>query len=342
MAADPDELGRAYEASVPAERRRRDGVHYTPADVAEGLVHLALDGLTCAEPVVCDPACGGGAFLLAAGRALAAGGLDPRHIASELLWGMDSDAGAVRVARDSIAAWSGVDPGEHVLVGDGLRASERWPARFDVVVGNPPFQNQLERATLRPDPLPPRLAAVAGPYTDTAWLFLVDALELVHAQGRVALVQPQSLLAARDAPAVREEVARRASLHGVWTCADAGFDADVRVCAPVVHVGATAPTRVRGWQGRAFAEDTSRALAAGASWAALRSGGDPPPPVNVGATSTTLASIATATAGLRRQLYGVAPFVIAREHADDAAYPKLITVGLIDPGAVSWGTRKTR
>src|SRR3954447_13588963 len=121
MAADPDELGRAYEASVPAERRRRDGVHYTPADVAEGLVHLALEGLTCAEPVVCDPACGGGALLLAAARALAARGLDPRQIASELLWGMDSDAGAVRVAREAMAAWAGVDPGGHVAGGDELR-----------------------------------------------------------------------------------------------------------------------------------------------------------------------------------------------------------------------------
>src|SRR3954453_10437319 len=130
MAADPDELGRAYEASLPAAQRRRDGVHYTPADVADGLVRIALDGLDCAEPVICDPACGGGAFLLAAGRALATRGLDPRHVATELLWGMDSDAGAVRVTREAIAAWAGVDAGDHVVVGDGLRASERWPARF--------------------------------------------------------------------------------------------------------------------------------------------------------------------------------------------------------------------
>src|SRR3954463_12531494 len=141
MAADPDELGRAYEASVPAARRRRDGVHYTPADVAGGLVHLALEGLTCAEPVVCDPACGGGAFLLAAGRALAARGPDPRHIATKLLWGMDSDAGAVRVPREALAGWAGVDRGARVGGGGGLRAPGGGPAGFDVVVGTPPFQN---------------------------------------------------------------------------------------------------------------------------------------------------------------------------------------------------------
>src|SRR4051794_25002167 len=115
MAADPDELGRAYEASLPAARRHRDGVHYTPPAIADGLVRLALegmqlDGLDRVEPVVCDPACGGGAFLLAAGRALETRGLDPRLIAAELLWGIDSDVDAVRVTREAILAWTGVDP----------------------------------------------------------------------------------------------------------------------------------------------------------------------------------------------------------------------------------------
>src|SRR5690349_20469702 len=123
MVADPDALGRAYEASLTPERRRRDGVHYTPADVADGLVAIALDGLSTASPLVCDPACGGGAFLLAAARALVARGLEPHDVARDLLWGTDSDPGAVAVARAAIEAWCGVDPGDHLVAGDGLRAS---------------------------------------------------------------------------------------------------------------------------------------------------------------------------------------------------------------------------
>ena len=53
-------------------------------------------------------------------------------------------------------------------------------------------------------------------------------------------------------------------------------------------------------------------------------------------------TIATATAGFRRQFYGVAPFVVDRAEADDTEHPKLITVGLIDAGAVAWGARTTR
>jgi hypothetical protein len=99
---------------------------------------------------------------------------------------------------------------------------------------------------------------------------------------------------------------------------------------------------VRRWNGRAFTEEPARRLAASAtSWAALRSGGDPPPPTDI-RSRATLASVATATAGFRRQFYGVAPFVVDRLDADDASFPKLITVGLIDPGAVAWGRRSTR
>jgi hypothetical protein len=85
-----------------------------------------------------------------------------------------------------------------------------------------------------------------------------------------------------------------------------------------------------------------RISAKAASWAALRSGGDPPPAVELDKEGPTLASIATATAGFRRQFYGVAPFVVDRLDADDELFPKLITVGLIDPGAVAWGRRSTR
>jgi len=48
-------------------RRRELGAFYTPSDVADRLVERALPE---GAPVVCDPACGDGAFLLAAARRL--------------------------------------------------------------------------------------------------------------------------------------------------------------------------------------------------------------------------------------------------------------------------------
>jgi hypothetical protein len=317
---------------LSAARRRELGSFYTPADVAARLVAIALDDLGPAARV-CDPACGDGAFLLAAGRALAAAGGAPEVIARDLLWGADIDAGAVAAARAAIVAWSGVDAGDHLVVADGLRLGERWPAPFDAVVGNPPFLNQLEQATVRDSgALPPQLAALAGPYTDTAWLFLASSLELVHGEGRVVLVQPQSLLAARDAARVRDAVAPR--LRGLWWCAEPLFDASVRVCAPVLG---SAGAMVERWHGRDVAPIKGARPPRGSTWSPLVPSDVPVHalPSNTG----TLADLATATAGFRDQFYGLAPHVVDEPDGDD---PLLITSGLIDVGGVSWGARTTR
>ena len=110
---------------------------------------------------------------------------------------------------------------------------EPWRGRFDAVVGNPPFLNQLERATVRRAAAAAcRSTRIAGPYTDTAWLFLVVARQLVRSGGRAVLVQPQSLVAARDAAPVRDAIGD--TLEGLWWCDELLFDASVRVCAPVL------------------------------------------------------------------------------------------------------------
>ena len=312
-------------------RRREIGAFYTPVDVAERLVDLALDGLAGA-PAVCDPACGDGVFLLAAGRALADRGLDRATVARELLWGCDLDADAIEVARSAIVSWSGVDPGEHLVVADGLTIGARWRARFDAVVGNPPFLNQLERATVRRDPLPERLLDVARPYTDTAWLFLLAACDLVRDGGRVVLVQPQSLLAARDAAPVRAHIGDR--LTGLWWCDDALFDANVHVCAPVLG-----PTthQVRRWSGRDVRPVEPAARPSSATWGSLVAADVPDVALSTG--HGTLADLAGATAGFRDEFYGLAPHIRDERDGDR---PLLVTSGLIDVGGISWGERVTR
>src|SRR3954467_455088 len=101
---------------LSTERRRALGAFYTPPDVARRLVDIAFAG-TSGPLRVCDPACGDGAFLLAAADALAERGIDRATIARDLLWGCDIDAGAVTTAGSAIATWSGgASPHDHVLV----------------------------------------------------------------------------------------------------------------------------------------------------------------------------------------------------------------------------------
>jgi hypothetical protein len=312
-------------------RRRELGAFYTPVDVAERLVGLALDGLE-GEPTVCDPACGDGVFLLAAGRALAERGIATATIARELLWGCDLDVEAVEGARQAIVQWSGVDPADHLVVADGLTIGSRWPAPFDAVVGNPPFLNQLERATARREPLPPGLVGCAGPYTDTAWLFLAAASDLVREGGRVVLVQPQSLLAARDAAPVRARVGDR--LAGLWWCDDVLFDASVHVCAPVL--GRTR-TRVERWSGREVHPVGAAPRPSGSTWGSLLA--TEVPSVDLAERYGTLADLTDATAGFRDEFYGLASHI---RDEPDGNRPLLVTSGLIDVGGIAWGARVTR
>ena len=84
---------RTYAGPVLSPARRRElGAFYTPVDVAERLVDIALAGLDGA-PVVCDPACGDGAFLLAAAVVLAERGVSPTSIARRSAVGLRHRSG---------------------------------------------------------------------------------------------------------------------------------------------------------------------------------------------------------------------------------------------------------
>jgi hypothetical protein len=318
-------------------RRRELGAFYTPVDVADRLVAIALEGASRA-PIVCDPSCGDGVFLLAAGRALAAQGMAPDQIARDLLWGIDVDADAADAARRAITAWAGVSPGDHVMVGDGL-ADVGWAGHFDVVVGNPPFLNQLERATVRDRAT--RWSAAAGPYADTAFLFLLAGLDLVRVGGRVVLVQPQSIAAARDAAAIRDAVLSGGALTGMWTCNEFVFDASARVCAPVVVKGTPQPDHVERWRDRGVVATTPIRWERSATWSRVLVRPNAAPPVAIDGPDT-LARIASATAGFREQFYGLVPYVVDRADADDRSFPRLVTCGVIDPGRSAWGERSLR
>jgi hypothetical protein len=83
--------------------KRRDGVFYTPADVADYMVEEALRAVSRPADARClDPACGTGVFLLALlqqARRLQGGTFNSFHYATHCLYGMDIsghalDAGA--------------------------------------------------------------------------------------------------------------------------------------------------------------------------------------------------------------------------------------------------------
>src|SRR5262245_8627595 len=80
-------LGAALEGGTGGGRRRAQGLHVTPRWLAARLVDRALPGGAVGGTSVCDPACGGGAFLVAAAEWLHRAGVDRREIVRRHLWG---------------------------------------------------------------------------------------------------------------------------------------------------------------------------------------------------------------------------------------------------------------
>src|SRR5690606_38646040 len=190
----------------------------------------------------------------AAARALHAAGIPRDEVVRSLVWGADIDPVGVAAAEAALWLWAGERPPDgRLVVADPLLADgDLWPAtgEFAAVVGNPPFQNQLGRATARSAADQRRLRARFGSavraYTDTAWLFLLLGCELVRPGGRVVMVEPQSVVAARDAEAVRRALDDRADLRDLWRDDKRIFAAAVRVCAPVLERRRDAPDESHG------------------------------------------------------------------------------------------------
>ena len=189
------------------------------------------------------------------------------------------------------------------------------------MVGNPPFASPLRGGA--PGGL--------GAYTDQAGRFLVRSLDVLRPGGRVGLIQPQSVLTARDAQVVRAAVGEQAALRALWVAEEKVFSASTHVVAVIAEKGgADGPVALYG------GPDVAPRGSATGSWGALAARARGLPEVGLG-DGPTVGSLATATAGFRHQFYGLLDHV-----TEDGSGSPLVTAGLIDPVHCAWGERTTR
>jgi len=316
-----EHLGAVHEALLAG--RKEAGAFYTPSWLVDHVLEQALVPLLReGEPVrVLDPACGTGAFLVPAARRVAEVTGVSLADAVSCVYGVDLDPVAVEITRfllwleEPSVPRSEVE--SRVKVGDGLLLEPNPP--YDVVVGNPPFLNQLRSATVREHPV-----EGVGAYTDTSAVFLLRSAGLVREGGRVGLVQPLSVLAARDAAPVREALDRDGSLVSLWASDRPVFPGTpVLTCAPV-------------WErGRPGAEASE--------WSTLAAPAFGIPAVTLSAEHGVLGDLGPCTADFRDQYYGLVPFV--RDSPAGVVGPgeaALVTTGLIEPAECRWGHAVTR
>lgn len=228
---------------------------------------------------------------------------------------------------------------------------------FDCVIGNPPFLNQLESATSTAKGLSAiveqRSNDVIRGYTDLSATFLLFATQIVRQGGRVAVVQPQSLLAVKDAAPVRMAVVKSGSLEALWVSNEHVFDGvSVFTCAPTIKIGGARVSTLSRSTGAAFnplpqMTLDNDALAGEETWAHLAAAASGIPEITLPA-GNTISTFADATADFRDQYYGLDGFLLESEtvppakQQDVRAFPPIVTTGLIDLAECRWGQASTR
>ncbi|MCY4068072.1 MAG: N-6 DNA methylase [Acidimicrobiaceae bacterium] len=234
-----------------------------------------------------------------------------------------------------------------------------WSGGFSVIVGNPPFLNQLRDMTVTSGRIAnlqgKRHGGAAEGLADTAYTFFSLACEAVCKDGgRVGLVQPESFLAADGAAALRRHLALYWTIRSLWLAGEKMFSANVLTCAVTVRSGQSQQlTVVRRAVGKNIEpiselDMTMTEVMSMPTWGPLISDGFGVPTVRI-KHGLCLGEVVEATADFRDQYYGLQPFVTEAEGEDNGHNPNggallapLITVGLIDPLHSLWGKTPTR
>lgn len=385
----PHRCGLALEAIIAASgsERRKTGAFYTPPWLVDHALDLCLDPIldslhhstpprrlpdTLLQLRICDPACGSGNFLLAAAERIAARApsLPLDSILSHCIFGVDINPDAASLCRAALASHTSLAPdalNRNILAADAIRGT--WPrsshaapgldwntafaptTAFDLVVGNPPYLNQLESATVESrdaaDHL--RLASngIITGYADLAAAFWLLASHLTKPAGRFALVLPFSILSSRDAGPVRAAIAASSTITHLHAAPPTAFRASTRTCVIACQRETRDPHRVATSSGNPRSQLPTltiphASLASAPTWSRFAAAFSGVPPLTLPPNLATLADIATATADFRDEYYGLDGFIVDLPDADDSNYPKLLTSGLIDLAHCSWGRIGTR
>jgi tRNA1(Val) A37 N6-methylase TrmN6 len=243
MQIDEHLLGHIFESSrTGLGDRKHKGIFYTSEILSTFLATSALDAMPT-TPRILDPACGAGAFLLAAHRALL--DVHPRTAVSQrCLFGSDLLARAVAVAK--LALWiRSARSGEqlasldaNLVVGDSLDVEALFerlghaPGSFDLVIGNPPWGARLhEQQRLRACEL---LGLAVNKDLDSWEIFLALGLHALRPGGRLAFVLPDTLFSPEKA-GTRKLLLEHTKIEKLHNLGPDWFGADVRMGTVIVQ-----------------------------------------------------------------------------------------------------------
>ncbi|HYZ90301.1 MAG TPA: N-6 DNA methylase, partial [Myxococcales bacterium] len=253
---------RLFARKLGEHGRRAAGVYYTPPELADEVVALALKQGSVRRPdSVLDPCAGAGAFLCAAARAI------PRARFA----GADLDPDALRIARASLALCRATTP--DLVRADSLRT---YLAAPDLIVSNPPYGHVADAHERRR--LLARFPALRGGEIDRYAAFLLRSLELIRPGGTAALLVPDTWMTNSRSGPLRNALLDGAEIAAVCDLGKpfaAAKDTRVQAVVLVRRASARTPARatrvLRGRNRLADAPEPELRAAAGRGWQIYRS-----------------------------------------------------------------------
>ena len=184
-----DYLSDEYEAGLSNSYRNKEGIYYTPSDIA-GKFFKHLDR---AQLTFCDP-CSTGNFLIELGNGFSVANV----------YGFDTDGTAVEIAKRRIYEKTGMDS-PNVRTEDFLRLVAERPKEsgsYDVVLTNPPWGKKFDKKDKE------FFAFKLGgrPTNDASALFFLAATRVVNTRGYLGMLLPDAFFNVTAFKDVRDKV----------------------------------------------------------------------------------------------------------------------------------------
>lgn len=216
-----------YSAPAESSQVTRGGAHFTPPALARSVVEQAFaqirDLAARSRLVIFDPACGSGAFLHEAIRALRR-----ENFTGELIInGLDISAPAVSMAkfvlRNARADWS-PSGGCQINIAQGDSLASHFPTpNADIIFMNPPFVAWSELTPLQREQMRLVLGDRLAGRGDLSMAFITRAIENLSPGGVLGTLLPASLLSLQAAETWRKDLLDQAELRFIASIGDYGL-----------------------------------------------------------------------------------------------------------------------
>lgn len=226
---DGDLAGYIYQQLQCLTNRKRKGQYFTPQHIVENMLNETFSSISPGTvPVILDPACGSGQFLIRAYQyqhnLLLTMGVDeneiPDILLAEYISGMDIDPVAVAIARYNLAKITNRHQDKvNIIHGDFLFRNElqlfektHKSVKPDIIIGNPPWGSTM---TSERKKYARREYTVSSTGINSFTLFIERAFDFTADKAVINFLVPEALLNIKSHKGCRELIYHTSSVKSI-------------------------------------------------------------------------------------------------------------------------------